>query len=105
MTVTRLGLHQLNVLTVKEAMSVHVTNTLDIVYLQMAQLVKVCTHSTSLVRLSKSILLSDVDECREANPCSDVCVNTPGSYYCSCSEGFVLDSDDEVTCHGLYLHY
>jgi len=38
---------------------------------------------------------ADVDECATDNGgCSDVCVNTGGSYYCSCSqEGMALDAD------------
>merc|ERR1712136_727359 len=38
---------------------------------------------------------ADVDECATANGgCSDVCVNTGGPYYCSCSqEGMALDAD------------
>lgn len=46
---------------------------------------------------------SDVDECSGVNVCSDLCVNTPGSYYCSCSEGFVLDNDGQ-SCHGAYVY-
>ena len=46
--------------------------------------------------------LSDVDECKGMHLCTDQCKNTPGSYSCSCSEGFGLD-DDGHTCHGKYV--
>ncbi|KAG4147731.1 hypothetical protein ERO13_D05G241150v2, partial [Gossypium hirsutum] len=30
----------------------------------------------------------DINECDKLKPCSGTCHNTPGSYYCSCPEGF-----------------
>nr|AAS99349.1 EGF-like-domain multiple 7 [Danio rerio] len=39
----------------------------------------------------------DVDECKEAQHCSQKCVNTLGSFQCVCEEGFSLD-EDKVTC-------
>ena len=31
----------------------------------------------------------DIDECAEGDSgCSQICVNTPGSYYCTCELGF-----------------
>lgn len=39
----------------------------------------------------------DVDECKEAQRCSQKCVNTLGSFQCVCKEGFSLD-EDKVTC-------
>lgn len=50
-----------------------------------------------MVKLSSS----DVDECEEgSHVCSELCVNTPGSYLCSCPDGFTLDENDGTTCHG-----
>jgi len=44
--------------------------------------------------------LLDINECDEGTDrCSDECVNTIGSYYCTCPEGYVLD-DSQVTCVG-----
>ena len=42
---------------------------------------------------------SDVDECMEQSPCDPnaTCTNTPGSYSCSCNEGY---SGDERNCTG-----
>ncbi|BFZ05862.1 hypothetical protein BsWGS_08901 [Bradybaena similaris] len=39
----------------------------------------------------------DIDECTGRNTCQQKCANLPGSYECSCQEGFVL-ADDEYTC-------
>uniref|UniRef100_A0A182FDB0 EGF-like domain-containing protein n=3 Tax=Anopheles albimanus TaxID=7167 RepID=A0A182FDB0_ANOAL len=39
----------------------------------------------------------DVNECREFKPCDQTCYNTEGSYYCTCRDGFMLQSDRQ-TC-------
>lgn len=53
--------------------------------------------------LSANAMLStvlDIDECLVSNGgCADICTNTPGSYLCSCSEGYELDSD-AISCNG-----
>lgn len=48
-----------------------------------------------LLRFSLS---PDVDEC-ETNPCTHGCLNTYGSFMCTCDEGFELASDG-TTCNG-----
>ncbi|XP_053672641.1 uncharacterized protein LOC128722969 isoform X1 [Anopheles nili] len=35
----------------------------------------------------------DVNECKEHKPCDQTCYNTEGSYYCTCRDGFMLQSD------------
>eukprot|EP00058_Branchiostoma_floridae_P006901 XP_002592389.1 hypothetical protein BRAFLDRAFT_67254 [Branchiostoma floridae] len=48
----------------------------------------------------------DVDECLTLNGgCSQTCINTVGSYRCSCSEGFILDKDEHtcIACHPIPL--
>ena len=46
---------------------------------------------------------SDVDECSAArSPCEQVCVNEPGSYRCSCREGFTVMTSDPRRCVGRY---
>lgn len=42
----------------------------------------------------------DVDECTvDMGGCSDVCMNTAGSYRCLCTEGYSL-KEDGMTCAG-----
>ncbi|KAH8342936.1 hypothetical protein KR059_001832 [Drosophila kikkawai] len=37
----------------------------------------------------------DVNECLTEKPCDQQCVNTPGSYFCRCRPGFVLQADQQ----------
>ncbi|XP_030560776.1 protein HEG homolog 1 [Drosophila novamexicana] len=37
----------------------------------------------------------DVNECQTEKPCDQQCINTPGSYYCRCRQGFVLQADQQ----------
>jgi len=40
------------------------------------------------------IIILDIDECALANGgCEHNCINTEGSFYCGCREGFVLEND------------
>lgn len=36
---------------------------------------------------------TDIDECSGVSDCQQGCLNTPGSYNCSCDSAFVLDTD------------
>ena len=43
---------------------------------------------------------SDIDECSEGTSgCDHNCTNTDGSYYCTCMDGYILESDNH-TCTG-----
>ena len=45
------------------------------------------------------MLLTDIDECDHNNgDCGDTCHNTVGSFYCSCDDGYLLQSDG--SCDG-----
>ena len=38
----------------------------------------------------------DINECDVENGgCEHNCINTPGSYYCSCDDGYTLDLGEE----------
>ena len=47
------------------------------------------------------LLDADEDECQADNAgCEQTCKNTPGSYTCTCTEGFQLESDKHM-CTGI----
>ena len=66
-----------------------------------------CTYSFKSSLKSKTMaldeskyypLFSDINECLESKDlCEQSCVNTPGSYYCQCHEGY---KHDGVSCKG-----
>ena len=45
-------------------------------------------------------MIPDINECATLNGnCSQTCTNTNGSYYCSCSPGYILGGNN-MTCNG-----
>lgn len=42
---------------------------------------------------------TDIDECLAETECQEICINIPGSYNCSCREGYGLNSDG-YSCSG-----
>lgn len=50
-------------------------------------------------------LKTDINECEIDNGnCSNgTCVNTNGSFYCSCHKGFVMSEDDRYKCIRKYI--
>lgn len=47
--------------------------------------------------LFNNLFISDIDECKEEYPCSQLCHNTQGSYKCFCDTGY-LSLDGGMTC-------
>uniref|UniRef100_A0A8B9J4X9 Collagen and calcium binding EGF domains 1 n=1 Tax=Astyanax mexicanus TaxID=7994 RepID=A0A8B9J4X9_ASTMX len=45
----------------------------------------------------------DIDECGSKNEtvCSQICINTPGSYRCECEKGFYLEQDGRTCSRGI----
>ena len=58
-----------------------------------------CRHARVVTPVSSRLCrrLPDVDECQREDACHKdaVCSNTPGSFVCSCREGFAGDGADE----------
>lgn len=50
---------------------------------------------------------TDVDECQEKLVCGQnaTCINTQGSYNCTCNPGFALKSDSDKQCEGIFLFF
>ena len=50
-------------------------------------------------------LLIDFNECSISNGgCEEICINTDGSFICSCHQGYML-RDDNRTCTGINNWY
>ena len=46
---------------------------------------------------------SDIDECEQGSDgCDHNSTNTVGSYYCTCMDGYELESDNH-TCTGMHV--
>ena len=46
---------------------------------------------------------ADIDECEPTNDCMQKCINSIGSYNCSCDEFFKPDPTDWRKCSGMIL--
>lgn len=65
----------------------------------------VSTFSFSPVMLCEYetlLFLIDIDECADRNTtvCSQICVNSVGSYKCECEKGFFLEEDKKTCTEG-----
>ncbi|KAB1257521.1 Low-density lipoprotein receptor-related protein 2 [Camelus dromedarius] len=60
---------------------------------------KVCACEQGFELKSSGQICEDVDECRKlgGQPCSQTCINTQGSYSCTCHPGYLLEPDGH-TC-------
>lgn len=55
----------------------------------------------NLISHATNVLSSDVDECAPPSaPCVHHCINTDGSYYCQCKEGFRLEENSTCVATG-----
>lgn len=51
--------------------------------------------------MTKCLPTKDIDECEiKDGGCSNICVNTAGSFHCSCPEGSNIAEDDKYKCIG-----
>ncbi|ODN01841.1 Low-density lipoprotein receptor-related protein 2 [Orchesella cincta] len=53
----------------------------------------ICPKGEVLEKNSTTIC-QDFDECDALAPCSQICTNTKGKYYCTCAGGYILDVDN-----------
>ena len=60
----------------------------------MVTTVQVCTIVTNSNPLF-SLMILDINECNITfnGGCSQTCINTPGTYTCSCNSGYILKID------------
>ena len=58
-------------------------------------------HPTVIILWFKQLNLFplDTDECSVVSPCNQTCLNTNGSFECSCWNGYLLNSDRR-SCRG-----
>ena len=63
------------------------------------------TFCTYISRHVLIIFHSDIDECeRGTDGCDHNCTNTDGSYYCTCMDGYELESDNHTCAGNVYVH-
>ena len=55
-------------------------------------------HSGFKINPDDPSMCNDIDECSESYPCSQTCLNTPGSYKCSCLPGYLPLDQDPTRC-------
>ena len=63
-------------------------------------------HETYLSFISNEVVCTpDIDECDEnTDSCSQTCENTVGSFICSCSPGYQLNSNG-ISCDGMWFTF
>ena len=70
----------------------------------MCQVAYTQTVQVKIVHISlyiQHIYNIDIDECSIDNGgCEHSCINTNGSYYCSCNYGYTIDTSDHHHCNG-----
>ncbi len=58
-------------------------------------------HNFAIICAATFALLTDIDECELNNGgCWHNCMNTDGSFMCSCNDGYILDDIDKMSCLG-----
>ena len=63
-----------------------------------------CSGKLIFAIFKYTLIYSDINECSSSNGgCNQQCVNTAGSYYCSCNPGYSLLLNG-LTCRGSYLY-
>ena len=64
----------------------------------------IVVHNKHMCVTNSDTYITDINECLDANGgCQQICSNFPGSYYCSCNNGFMLNEDNH-NCSGMLLN-
>nr|XP_033496381.1 complement C1r subcomponent-like [Epinephelus lanceolatus] len=81
-------------------------NTLTLIFKTSASTPELQQH----IGFSATYKAIDIDECSQSDPgdgsgplCSQICINSPGSYHCSCYDGYKLNLDQHtclLSCDG-----
>ena len=67
----------------------------------MFRIIFLLTKGLIETKINCKFVLTDVDECREEMTlCSQKCQNTPGSFLCSCLEGYILHHENLCKANG-----
>ena len=96
----------MNVLLIRVDVNRSVQITMEVLCVH-AFLVMWVVYSVQVLPIFKGLWLlfySDINECDLGiSGCNQTCINTVGSYYCGCQNGYYLSSDNH-TCIGLSLN-
>ena len=61
-------------------------------------------YMINLLGLELYCTYTDIKECEiGTNNCSQLCIELPGGFACSCYYGYQLQADDNITCGGTVL--
>ena len=91
-------------LTQMEVSSVHAMQVMRLVVMESAALVIVVILTATATQLVDLTFL-EINECLSNNGfCSQVCINTDGSFTCSCNVGYKLGGDGK-SCGGKFSNF
>ena len=88
--------------------SLHTASTSTDVYIIYIYIIYTHTHTHIYVHVTHTcvvmechVTVTDIDECEMENRCQHKCTNLPGSYRCTCPDGYRL-SGNKRTCEGVF---
>ena len=76
-----------------------ITSLMHYVDLNIYTLILLVTYIIYIYWCCIFVYLVDTDECKISKPCEQSCTNMPGSYTCTCNNGYILEANGK-TCIG-----
>lgn len=77
-------------------------DTMELVLIVLVSVVQAAGFYQYELKLNTS---PDINECANSSGgCEQKCTNTPGSFFCVCDEGFLLDVDGVSCLAGEWVH-